>query len=289
MTRILAFVGPIALWVVVYAIVMGFRDEEQVIADENAGRVFNARVVRGNVVDAIDEMLATRRPRVVVIGPSYANTNVRPVQLAEHLGLEAADIALISIPNSVGAHWYAVLKYRLLEAGHRPDLVLFVSGLQSMLLTTPLSESSFVNLQVHLPDGGDPRIDAKVRGSADLWWATVREQRGKVRGAFFEAVRDASVFWLEPDPTRRSLARVFDDAKVDMSLYGHAMPVIESTRRTDRGFTPDLLPSPEASFLGDITELASASALKAVWVRPPMSPHIPPELDDVVPTGFQSR
>jgi len=285
----LSVLGPLALWATVYVAVMGFRDAEQAMADDNAGRVLNARVVDGDVVTAIDRMLEAREPRVVVIGPSYANTNVRPARLAEHLGLDPSDVALVSVPNSVGAHWYAILKYRVLEAGHRPALVLFVSGLQSMLLTTPLSESSFVNLRAQLPPAGDPLVDAKVRGSADLWWATVREQRGKVRGAFFDALRDGSVFWLDDARTRRALGRVFDDANIDMGLYGHAMPVIESSARADRGFTPDLLPPPEQSFMGDVTALAAAAGVKAVWVRPPMSPHIPIERDDVAPPGFQSR
>ncbi len=284
-----AVVGPILLWAAVTAGVSGFRDARQTTAHENAGRVLNARVVRGDVVGAIDRMLAAGRPRVVVIGPSYANTNVDPARLAEHLRLDPSDVALVSVPNSVGSHWYAILKYRVLEAGYRPDLVLFVSGLQSMLLTTPLSESSFVNLRVQLPEAGDPVVDAKVRGSAELWLANLREQRGKVRGAFFDAVRDLAVFWLDPEPTQRALARVFDDAKVDMRLYGRTMPVIESGARAARGFTPDLLPTPEESFLRDTTAMATAAGVPAVWVRPPMSPHVPPEHDDVVPAGFQSR
>ena len=282
-------IGPLALWAIVYVVVMGFRDAEQMTADDNAGRILNARVVEDDVVRSIDRMLAERRPRVLVLGPSYANTDVRPADLARRLDLKPSEVALVSVPNSIGAHWYAILKYRVLQAGHRPDLVLFVSGLQSMLLTTPLSESSFVNLRVHLPEEGDPRIDAKGRGGLDLWWATVRQQRGKVRGAFFDAIRDGAVFWADPSRTRGALGRVFDDANIDMELYGRVMPVIESSARAERGFMPDLLPAPEESFLRDTTALATEAGSMAVWVRPPMSPHIPAELDDVAPPGFQAR
>lgn len=286
---LLTVFGPLVLWAAVYASVMAYRDDDARTAEANAGRIVNARVVDGDVTQVIDRMLATRDPRIVVLGPSYANTDVRPGLLARQLGLDPQDVALVSVPNSTGAHWYAILKYRVIDAGYRPDLVMVVSGLQSMLLTTPLSESSFVNLQVQLPEAGDPQIDAKVRGSTNLWWATVREQRGKVRGAFFDTIRDRAVFWRSPPSTRRALGRVFDDANVDMTLYDHAMPVVEGVARRDRGYTPDLLPTPEASFLSEVTALATETGLQIAWVRPPMSPTIPANRDDVVPEGFQRR
>ena len=218
-----AIVGPVVIGGATVAGLLSYEDADEAMASRNAGRILNARVLQTSSREAMDRLLAVRRPRVVVVGPSYANTNVRPAQLAADLGISPDDVVLLSVPNSVGSHWYAILQYRLFAAGHRPDLVVVVSGLQSMLLTQPLTESSYVNLQVQLPEGGDGVIDRKVRGSGALWWARLREQRGKVRTRIFGAAHRA-VWWWHPDRTRAALGRVFDDARIDMSLHRTATP-----------------------------------------------------------------
>lgn len=287
LSAVLALAGPAAVLWLGSSALMAFRDADEAMADRNAGRVVNARVVDGSAVDAMDRLLASRPPEVLILGPSYANTNVRPQQLAAALGLRPEQVALLSVPNSVGAHWYAILKYRVFEAGYRPKLIVVVSGLQSMLLHTPLTESSFVNLQIQLPPGGDPLIDEKVRGSTGLKLAQLREQRGKVREALFSFLRYRSVWWWRPDQTRAALGRVFDDRNVDMSLHDNAMPIVEASRAHERVYTPELLPAPGDGFLGSISQLAASHEAQIVWVRPPMSPHIPEHLDDVVLEGVQ--
>ncbi|MBX2801072.1 MAG: hypothetical protein KTR31_25555 [Myxococcales bacterium] len=280
-----ALLGPaLVLGAAAWAL-MGFRDADDAMADRNAGRILNAQVIDGDAAAAMDRILEARDPEILVLGPSYANTNVRPGLLAATVGADPSRIALLSVPNSVGSHWYAILKYRLFEAGYRPKLVVVVSGLQSMLLTTPLTESSFVNLRVQLPDEGDPLIRRKVTGSADLAWARIREQRGKVRSHLFARLRSAAVFWWDDEQTRAALGRVFDDRGVDMSLHGTSVPVVESSLEGERAYTPDLLPAPADSFLADVTQLAREHGTQIVWVRPPMSPHIPEHLDDIVPVG----
>ncbi|HHO54691.1 MAG TPA: hypothetical protein ENK18_28415 [Deltaproteobacteria bacterium] len=281
--------GPAVVFWLGYLSLMAFRDADEAMAERNAGRVVNARVVEGSAVEAMDRLLAARPPEVLILGPSYANTNVRPAQLAAALGLPPEEVSLLSVPNSVGAHWYSILKYRVFGAGYRPRLIVVVSGLQSMLLHTPLTESSFVNLQIQLPDGGDPVIDEKVRGSAGLAMAQLREQRGKVREALFSSLRHRAVWWWSPEQTRAALGRVFDDRHVDMSLHDNAIPIVEASRAQERAYTPDLLPSPAESFLSEISRLAAAHEAQIVWVRPPMSPHIPEHLDDVVLDGVQEE
>lgn len=288
----LAVAGPLAVWALAYQGLMGWRDEADANAARNAGRIFNAQVIDGGAADAMDKLLARRDPQVIVLGPSYANTDVKPELLAARLGISKDEIALMSVPNSVGSHWYAILKYRVFDPGYRPKLVLVVSGLQSMLLTTPLTESSFVNLEVQLPDGGDPLIDAKVAHSAGLRWARLREQRGKVRAAWFDLLRDGpltALTALTPGQIRFALGSVFDDSQIDMRLYGASTPVVEANRGPTRFYNEELLPSPDDSFMGDVTALATEHGARIVWLRPPMSPHIPAELDDVVLPGVQER
>jgi hypothetical protein len=293
---VLAVLGPLVVLKVCYDLVMSWRDLEEWTADRNAGRVFNAKVLDGGAVTAIDRLLETRDPDVIVLGPSYANTDVRIDLLAARLGISKDEIAMMSVPNSTGAHWYTMLKYRVYEGGYRPKLVVVVSGLQSMLLTTPLTESSYVNLEVQLPEGGDPlvasKVDHSVTTASGLWWARVREQRGKVRTWWFDRVRDVAATTVLPvnkAQVRTALNRVFDDANVDMRLHGASTPVVEVVRGPESYYTPDLLPKPEQSFIGDVTALVSQHGGRIVWVRPPMSPHVPDELDDVVLPGVQEQ
>lgn len=275
-----------------------FRDSKEARADANAGRVLNARVQDLGAVEAMDRIMLNE-PEVVIVGPSFAKTDVSPRLLAERLGIERRKVAMLSVPNTVGAHWYAVLKYRVFEKGYRPRIVLVVSGLQSMMLTTPLTESSHVNLSVHLPPRAtDPVLDQKVRRSTAQVLVRLREGRAKVRDELFRSARSlpARLFASPADPTRplgpgethAALARVFSDDKVDMSLYGSSTPIVEEDR--DLAFFEAVdFPSPEESFVGDITALARAHGARIAWVRPPLSPNTPLEDRDHVAADTEER
>jgi len=294
---VVAVLGPLVILGGAFWILDTWEDEEDANATRNAGRILNSRVIDRGVVAAMELLLEQRQPEVLIIGPSYANTDVRPDLLATRLQVPRDRVLLLSVPNSVGAHWYAVLKNRVYANGHQPKLVVVVSGLQSMLLNTPLTESSFVNLRVHLGDQADPEIEARVRQTASMRLARLREQRGKVRKALFDVLRfrpTARLFsgqWgaLTAGETRGALERVFDDDKVDMGLHMASTPIVESNRLGERAYTPDMLPAPEESFLPVTTDLVTAHDGRVVWVRPPMSPHVPAHLDDRVLPGVQEQ
>ncbi len=294
---VLAVIGPLVVGALGFQGLMTFRDQEEATAERNAGRVVNAQVIDRGVVPAMDAVLSARQPEVVILGPSYANTDVRPELLAAALGVRPDRVVLLSVPNSVGAHWYAILAHRVFGNGHRPKLVVLVSGLQSMLIATPLTEASYVNLETQLPPGGDPVVSAKAQTSASMLWARMREQRGKVRARWFDLLRSVPVAALMqstrgggpmgPIEARFHLDAVFDDAGVDMSLHGHSTPVVEANRGQQRFYGPEHLPLPPDSFMPDVTALAAEHGARVVWVRPPMSPHILEYLDDRVLPGVQ--
>lgn len=289
--------GPLAVLGLALGWLAQVRDSEDVQAEENAGLVFNGQVRAGGAVAAMDAVMA-REPEVVLIGPSYANTDLRRDKIAAHLGIPTSKVALLSIPNSVGAHWYAVLKYRVYGQGHRPKLVVVVSGLQSMLLTTPLTESSWVNLRVQLDDPADPVVADKAQGGSAIWVGRLREQRGKARDRVMGALRDvpprlvlgSSVRegGMGPIEVRERLDAVFADEKLSMDLHTQRSTPA-GIEKEERAWDPSVLPAPEDGFLRDITALAAEHGSRVVWVRPPMSPVIPAELDDVAPDGFQQR
>lgn len=297
---VIALVAPIAVVWLGVSVMMGFGDEEEELARANAGRVINGVVVEAGSVAAMDRMLEQRQPEVVLLGPSYANTDIDDALLAKRLHISRDDMVKISIPNSIGSHWYAILKHRVFEGGHRPRMVVIVSGLQSMLLTRPLSESSWMNLAVHLEgQAPDPVLQEKARWDAGLALAGLREQRGVLRGRVLDGLRrlpTETLFSSPRDPARAmseqearvALGQVFDDANVRMALHVASLPVAGSAP-AERAYDAALLPSPDASMLREVTELVRGHGAQILWVRPPMSPHIPAHLDDVVLEGVQDE
>jgi len=212
---LLALAGPAVVFGGFYQLLMSWEDADDANAARNAGRILNSRVIDQGVVAAMEAMLERRQPEVLILGPSYANTDVKPELIAARLGIPREKVLLLSVPNSVGAHWYAVLKNRVFANGHEPKLVVVVSGLQSMLLNSPLTESSFVNLGVHLSDAPDAEIQKRVKRTADMRMAHLREQRGKMRESVFDALR------FRPDcGGREELARSLLDIEAFVRARG---------------------------------------------------------------------
>ncbi len=297
--RLLAVVAPVLVIALGLLGTWNHVDAEEARELENAGKTFNHKVADDAASAQMDRMLAHQQPWVLVLGPSYANTDSDPKLLAERLGIPASKVLVIAVPNSVGPHWLAVLKHRVYANGHRPELVVMLSGLQSMLLHTPLTDASMLALLDLLPPEGDPEVTHRVKRSWDLQLGRLLEKRGQVRNAMFGWVRDLPPYLLIrsddpeaagflPEETRASLDRVLADSEMDLALarQGHAILAVD---REERAYTPSQLPAPEDSYLQDITRMARANGSRIVWVRPPMSPFIPEQLDDVAPPGVQER
>nr|MBA2322362.1 hypothetical protein [Deltaproteobacteria bacterium] len=170
---ILAILLPMA---VVWAGFMGL-EQLRTAADEkeiqNAGRVMNGRVLgEGGVVAMIERTLERTKPSILVLGNSLSNTDINPVQLARRLGIPRHKIQRFSIPNSIGAHWWIVMKNRVYANGHAPKAVIMLSDLQSTLATRPLTEASYLNLRVHADEPADGRYLDRKAGSSG--WAANR-------------------------------------------------------------------------------------------------------------------
>lgn len=254
----------------------------------NAGRVMNGRRLNTSVVDAMEAELAKHEPEVLIVGNSYANTNIDPKLVAKALDLPPRKVRVLSVPNSVGSHWYAMLKNRVYANGHHPPLVIVVSPLQSMLLTEPYSEASYTNLTVQL-EPTEPLLDTKIARSSELV-SLLRQKRGAVRDTLLAGVRDAAVGLIYPSERLRrdneqALERVFHDSKIDMERYRSALPVVETREGGETGAAA--VPHPTESMLPHLAELATANGSRLLFVRSPMAPRTPPGELDAVPEGWE--
>lgn len=286
---LLALVLPIVILAGAVAGLESFRTFADKREARNAGKVINGRVVEGGVIRVIEGKLAKNEPDVVILGNSLSNTDILPPLLARRLGLPRTKVQKFSIPNSMGAHWYAILKNRVYATGHHPKVVMILSDLQSLLALAPRSEASYLNLSVQLT-AHEPVID-DLLGTRYYYLERVRENRGKLRDKVLEGTRNAMVdlfvnHTFTPTDDRKieaALGDVFDSSRTDMRLHNNVIPIFNTQSERDLlPFDPETLPEPEASFIPKIAELVEQNGGRLVFVRPPMSPLLPEGVGDIV-------
>ena len=175
LARVLGFLAPALVLGAGVLFTDNFVDAEGARALENAGKTFNHKIAEDGVSEQIERMLSQHEPEVLVLGPSYANSDSDAGVLAEQFGIPVSKVFVLAIPNSVGPHWLAVLKHHIYGAGHHPKLVVLLSGLQSMLLTTPLTEASRLALTELLPPEGDSQVTGRAQSGWDLRVAQLQD------------------------------------------------------------------------------------------------------------------
>lgn len=257
--------------------------------DKNAGKVINGRVFEGGVVRMIENKLDQTNPEIVILGNSLSNTDIQPPLLARRLGLNKNKVQKFSVPNSMGAHWYAILKNRVYANGHQPKLVILLSDLQSLLALSPRSEASYLNLSVQLEEE-EPVVDAML-GKRFYYLERVRENRGKLRDKAMIAARNLMINALvyrsvqggNDKAIEKALSEVFDTSRTDMKLFSNVIPIFNTQNDRDLlPFDPMTLPSPGESFLPHIAALVQQNNGTLIILRPPMSPLLPKGIGDIV-------
>jgi hypothetical protein len=271
----------------------GFRDWTHERESRNAGFVMNGKVHDEGVVETIDRKLGNNEPEVIVLGNSLSNTNLNTAVLARRLGVASHKVQKFSIPNSIGAHWYVILKNRLYANGHQPRLVLILSDLQSTLATTPRTEAAYVNLTVHYGDD-EPVVQDKI-GSRNFFWESARQNREKLQERCLRYLRNLAVdllYWrdLNADHGKTStmLQRAFAQSNTDVALHNNVIPIFDNERQA-QAFDPASLPSPGGSFIEEITSLVDENRGTVLFLRPPMSPLLPKGAGDVVLDGVEEE
>jgi hypothetical protein len=222
---------------------------------------------------SMDKALA-RNPPVVALGSSLAKYDIQGPLLGDLLSDPPSRVAQIFEPSGQGPVFYAMLRYRILEAGHRPELVLVVSTLQGMLATRPESAVDLARLASHVP-GSDEVIAARTLGGP-AWLTHVRERRTVLHDRLMDGIKYAAVGLAfgaaggapAKGTADEALAEVFAlDAMEGGEENRRVIPIVE-VGRTDREEALD----PRSTYLPDLVRIASESGVRLVFVRAPLAP-----------------
>lgn len=280
----LAVAGPLVVLGVALAAVMAVDPARlPLIGDRSAhreraraGHVMNGITFYTDVAEQLERDLKEYEPRVLIIGNSLANSNLDERVVARQLGIRPLSVGVVSVPNAISSHWYAILENRVFGANHHPELVIVVSSLQAMLVVEPYSDASRQALTVHLRDHEEV-LDAYVdRGP--VWLERWERQRQLWRQASLDGLRDGAVGLVFPGDggAEAAMQRLFRDANLrdDPAADPGADPLAAAA----------LLPV-ERSLFGPLTTLATDNGATIVFVRPPVAPRAPRDLRDTVPDG----
>lgn len=212
---------------------------------------------------ALDARLEKERPEVVVIGNSKAATDLDPVALRKELGL--GPVSVVSVPGTNMPTWYAVVENHLVRAGRRPRLVIVYGTLEWLAQVTVGDQHQRAGLAAYIrPDEPvlNPMVFGRSSGASALDRA--RDQAAALRIGATEAVRDLglSLSGAEPEVARAALVHLFENNRGG-EVGRRVIPVAE-------GFAPASAtrrPSPAASLLPPLAELAAEAGLRLVVVR----------------------
>lgn len=285
-------VAPLVVLLVGLALIGAYDDPREADKRTRAGAVVNGKTLVPQIgtVARYIELRMRRRPRVVIFGNSLANTDIQTGSLARDLGLRASDVELFSIPNSNGSHWYAMLKNRVFASGHRPDLVIVLADLRSVLSVKPASQTSLLDLRQHLTD--DDETLRGLLGEEDSRYTTLLTNRSHLRERLLSSARNLSVDLLyhrrAPRPevshadTVYALGRALDASRVDVGLHAAVLGRMLGNGVDGIG-SVEPPPPVELSALPLLSALAAKHGAMLAVVRPPFAANVPDYLADEVP------
>lgn len=226
--------------------------------------------VPDELVKEHNEKLAKVKPDVVVVGPSIARTDVDEAQLGKALGMS---VATLSSAGSPGALWYAILKYRVFEAGYRPKMVLVVGITDKMLQSVPDTGSSFQSLLAQSPVLDDEIRNRSFGGSGGAWerhQASGRQMMASILAGYKYGLVGLA-FGREEAKAKADAAagNVFEVGTTRNVLAQGLVPGDNTVVAADQGKAAEL--SAEKSYVGPIVKLGQSYGASVFFVAGPLS------------------
>ncbi len=215
--------------------------------------------------DTFEQRLSTEVPEIIILGNSITAKGIDEAQLEEILGRE---VAVLTIASSEAPAWYATLKNRVYRQGHRPESVIILNSVESLVSTDASSQKDLLFLD-QMMDGVEPVLAQKVlyRESATPRWDHLARQRSKLRRAMLDVWRDKMADAAVGSPVKLIAAsnRVFSDENID---YGQA--TVKPPTVAQRG-NVDI----DNTLLPDILDLVTEHGGRFYFARVPIAPGAP--------------
>jgi len=230
---------------------------------------------------AMEELIASTEPEVVVVGNSLVRKGIDTEILGANLADRAVRVTKVFEPGTWPANWYTYLKNRLYGQGVEPHAVIICMVPKTLFQTELRSELARRSLVDHATSY-EPLIYRKVydQETPSPWLHRLRYHRG----AFQQTIQDALRAWpvgLFAPPGGGTLAergeaiaapaldKIFggEDA-VDMSLHHRVIPVVEHQKQITAASEGSAV---ARSFVPDFLDIAAIHDSRLVFVRMPMA------------------
>ncbi len=242
---------------------------------------------------AFDRRLDDHPPEVLVLGSSLAHRGVDLGVLARELGVPRDRVEMLQLPHASAAHWYAMLKNRVYERGHRPRLVIVAGALTTMLNHDLLQTGGNLDRLVEQLGPSEPVLSERVLGltsTADFFGLYARTAASRWRDHLLNEARDRVLLAFTARPRLDEATRlaervneaVFSNTRMDYDLHRE---VSVGAARSLTAAVPDTFVLREQGLLDAMDALADAHGSQLVWVRMPFPPSnrdvdsVPPEIE----------
>lgn len=228
-----------------------------------------------DMVKTMDDRVHRADPEVLVLGSSWARTDVDTDLLAQTMGLKRREVFSLYQHSSQPPTWYAMLKYRIYATSARPRLILLVTAVPPLLETLP---EDFKDFEQHFSEPDEVLLRKVWKGQGSQLWTRALGRRGGLRdhllaemraaivGLAFHPTDGESLTGLQQEASTRVFASVEAKAAEGAWLPGVGADPAESGVKS--------VATVKESFLWDIADLASANGARVVVVIPPVAPFL---------------
>lgn len=213
-------------------------------------------------------MLAEDRPRVVLVGNSLLHRGIDDDALAESLGLPEGDVRNIFVSDSRMPSWYAAIKSRIIEADHRPELIIVGTSQAWSLDNTLPNARARARLDEHL-SGHDPVIAGALGEPGSVLISRLKTRRVQLRESMLSAIRRTTISALggDDEAVRPQLDDLFAVRNTDRSIK-RVIPVAQSAAAEQPLSERPL--RVEDSLLDELTAMCEAAGIKVVFAWLPV-------------------
>lgn len=227
-------------------------------------------------VKNLDAQIAKNKPEVVILGSSWAYTNIAPETFAQAMALQPSDVMRLYQAGSHPAVWYTLLKYRLYGSEVRPKLIILLGSESVLLWQKP---HYFSQIEQHFAEPDDVLLRKAWKKSSSVKWTQILGRRAQLRDGLLAGLRALMVQLLAGVPEGKTLEDVQSEAstKVFAGMEvkqggGRILPVVEESHEVAPDTSDE---TPKESLLWDMTDLAAANGAKMVVVLPPVASFFP--------------